>query len=210
MPHQTTRILIVDDHAVLARALGAWLGLVPSFKVVGYAADGRQGWELCAALRPEMALIDVRMGTCDGLLMAERIKKVLPATKVAILTGEVTPFITQRAIDIGVEGLLDKMMAPDVFRQALRTVALGGAVLSPAFQAIRDKKLSSAVAFHKILSPREQEVIQQLSRGRTDREISALFGITRDTVAVHRRNTRAKLGLHNDRELLAYAREWGL
>lgn len=210
MPRTSTQILIVDDHAVLARALGAWLSLQPSFKVVGYATDGRQGWQLCAALRPDLAMVDVQMDECDGLLMAARIKKELPATRVVVLTGLLTPYIAHRVLEIGADGLLDKLMAPRLFREAIRTVAAGGAVVSPAFQAIREKQLASAEAFHKVLSPREQAIVQHVSRGRSDTDIGTQLGITPDTVAAHRRNTRLKLGLHNDRELLAYAREWGL
>jgi DNA-binding NarL/FixJ family response regulator len=94
--------------------------------------------------------------------------------------------------------------------EAIRTVAKGGVFFSPVFQKVKQEWLSQPEAFQKILSDREQEVLRRVVAGWNDERIARQLDITATTVAVHRKHIRQKLELHNDRELVGYAREWGL
>ena len=105
---------------------------------------------------------------------------------------------------------MEKTLPPEMLVEAIRTVAKGGVFFSPMFQKMKQEWLAQPEAFQKILSDREQEVLRRVVAGWNDERIARQLDITATTVAVHRKHIRQKLELHNDRELVAYAREWGL
>jgi DNA-binding NarL/FixJ family response regulator len=210
MKNKPIRIVIVDDQTIYARTLGFWLGRKPGMEIAGYAADGQQGWQLCTVVRPDVALVDVDMPVHGGLVLTARLLEELPDIRVILMTGLVNPHTTWKALEAGVPGLLDKTMEPELLEEAVRLVADGGTFISPAFQAIKTEYLMRPEAFQKILSDREQAVLRLVAQGVSDDAIGTQLGITPSTVAFHRKKIRLKLGVHNDRDLLAYARQWGL
>ena len=205
-----TRIVIVDDHALLAEMLGAWIVRHPDLVLVGRAEDGVAGWDLCLALQPDLALVDVDLPRLDGLELAKRLRDKMPALRLLIMTGRMDPFTIWRVSQSGVQGYMEKNLPPERLLEAIRTVARGGEFYSPTFQKMKREWLSQPEAFQKILSDREQEVLRRVVAGWNDERIAKRLNITASTVEVHRKHIRQKLELHNDRELVAYAREWGL
>ncbi len=204
------RIAIVDDETLLAQSLGAWLDKEPGLRIEGYAESGNQGWDFCAATRPDLALVDVEMPDGDGLTLAKRLLDELPETRVIIMTGRVDPHTAWRAGQIGVHGLIDKTIKPETLCKVIRLVVGGQGFMSPAFKQLREDWLTQPEAFQKVLSNRELAVLQRVTEGRNDPIIASQLGISVETVACHRKSIRRKLEVHDDRSLVAYGRQWGI
>jgi DNA-binding NarL/FixJ family response regulator len=204
------RVVIIDDETLFAKALGSWLARDPGLKVVGFAETGNRGWELCALTRPDLALVDVEMSDGDGITLAKRLRDQLPDTRVLIMTGRVDAHTAWQAGQVGVQGLIDKTIDPEMLGGVIRVLVQGGRFLSPSFQKIREEWLMQPEAFQKVLTNRELAVLQRLTGGQSDLDISKELTISVDTVACHRKSLRRKLGVHDDRSLVAYGREWGI
>jgi DNA-binding NarL/FixJ family response regulator len=204
------RIVIVDDHALLAESLGAWIVRQPDLALAGRAEDGEAGWLLCLTLQPDLALVDIDLPKLDGLELVKRLLAKFPAMRLITMTGRMDPYTIWRVSQSGVHGYMEKTLPPEMLVQAIRTVANGGIFFSPVFQKVKQEWLSQPEAFQKILSDREQEVLRRVVAGWDDERIAKQLDIAAATVSVHRKHIRQKLELHNDRELVAYARVWGL
>ena len=204
------RLLLIEDETLFAKSLADWLSRNPGFEVVGVAGSGKQGWEFCLANQPEIVLLDVQMDDMDGLTLAQRLRKELPAIRVIIMTGRVDAYVAWRALQADVHGLLDKVIQPKVLAEAIRLVAAGERFISPAFQEVQSEWLSTPDAFQKVLTNRELEVLMRVTDGQTDQSIAEKLGISAETVAGHRKSMRKKLGMHDDRHLMAYGRQWGI
>jgi len=207
---KTIRIAIIDDETLFTKMLEAWLIKHASMSIVGSADGGHRGWELCTTERPDLALVDVEMAEGDGLNLAKRLLNELPPTRVIVMTGRVDPHTAWRAGQIGVHGLIDKTIEPEMLAKVIRLVAGGDFFLSPSFQRIREEWLMQPEAFQKVLTNRELVVLRHLTNGQSDQGISTGLGISAETVACHRKSIRGKLGLHDDRSLMAYGQEWGI
>lgn len=206
----STRVVIVDDETLFARALGMWLANDRDLKIEGYARSGNQGWEVCSRNHPDVALVDFEMEDGDGLSLARRLLDELPDTRVIMMTGRVDPHTAWKAGQIGVHGLVDKTIEPELLCQVIHLVRQGGGFVSPAFQQIRKEWLNQPEAFQKVLTNRELMVLHLVTEGRTDPDIGEQLGISPETVACHRKSMRKKLDVHDDRSLVAYGREWGI
>ncbi len=204
------RLAIIDDETLFSGPLAWWLRETPGFCVVGCAEGGRLGWELCLATRPEVALVDCVMDDGDGLSLAKRLRAELPGVKLIIMTGQLTPYAAWRAGQIGVAGLIDKAIKLEDLTAVIRIVAGGGEFVSPSFQQIRDDWLTKPESFQNVLTKRELTVLSGVAAGHSDVAIGTQLGISPETVACHRKAVRKKLGVHNDRSLVAYGLEWGL
>ena len=210
MGNRRTRVVIIDDHFMLAESLGAWIAKHPDLEFAGRAENGEAGRSLCVTVKPDLALVDVDMPKLDGLELAKRLVEELPALRLLTMTGRMDPYTIWRVSQSGVHGYVEKTLSPEKLIEAIRIVAEGGNFFSPLFQKIKQEWLSQPEAFQKILSEREQDVLQRVAAGWDDDRIAKQLDITLATVGVHRKNIRKKLELHNDRELIGYARMWGL
>ena len=210
MAQEPTRIVIVDDHALLADSLAAWISRQPDLALIGYAADGLAGLELCLKVKPDLALLDIELPKMDGLELVKQLLVKMPAIRLLAMSGRMDPYTIWRVSHCGVHGYVEKTLRPQVLMEAIRTIARGSVYFSPLCQEVKQEWLSQPEAFQKILSDREQEVLRRVVAGWDDENIGKHLGITATTVTVHRKHIRQKLELHNDRELVAYARRWGL
>lgn len=204
------RVVIIDDETLFAKVLGAWLARDPGLRVEGYAESGNQGWKLCLATHPDLALVDVEMADGEGITLAKRLMEELPETRVIIMTGRVDPHTAWRAGRAGVHGLIDKTIDPEVLGKVVHLLVEGGRFLSPAFQKIREGWLAEPEAFQKVLTNRELAVLHHVTEGQSDVDIGKHLDISAETVACHRKSIRRKLGVHDDRSLVAYGRAWGI
>jgi DNA-binding NarL/FixJ family response regulator len=204
------RIVIVEDQVLMAKALEAWLRREADFVLAGHAAEGEAGWALCQATRPDLVLLDIGMPGLDGLGLAQRLLAKLPETRILFMSGLIDPCTIWQVLQSGCHGYIEKTQHPTILLEAIRTVAAGARYFSPGFQAVKTEWLSQPEAFQKVLSEREQEVLGRVASGWDDERTAASLGITAATVGAHRKHMRQKLGLHNDRELMTYARRWGL
>jgi len=204
------KILIVDDACMLAEMLALALAREQNLLVVGSAQNAAQALTQAGQTLPDLVLLDIRMPGGSGLDLIEPLRAILPDLKIIMLSGYLDPYTVYRVVQAGVHGYVDKLSPLRLLVEAVHSVLAGQTSFSAGFTAIKALQLTSAEAFHKILSEREQQVLQLMGEGLSDDAIAQQRAISVYTVATHRQRIREKLALHSDRELLAYARRWGL
>ena len=204
------RVAIVEDELMMSGMLSAWISRFHDLQVVGCAADGEAGLKLCRSEQPDIALIDIRLPKLDGLDLIELLADGFPKMRLLAMSGLTDAYTIWRVTQSGVHGCVSKTQAPDSLIEAIRVVAAGNTFFGPVFSQVKHDWLSQPEAFQKILSEREQQILRGVAAGREDDVIGKELGISPSTVEAHRKHIRQKLGVHNDRGLLAYARRWGL
>jgi DNA-binding NarL/FixJ family response regulator len=193
------RLLVVDDHPVVRDGLTGMFDPEPGFEVVGEAGDGAQAVRMAEALRPDVILMDLRMPGTDGLAaITELARRGIPA-RVLVLTTYDTDADVLPAIEAGATGYLLKDAPPAELVRAVRAAARGEPVLAPSVAARLISRVRSPAADPAgPLSPREQEVLELVAAGSTNREAAAKLFISEATVKSHLVSVYEKLGV-NDR-----------
>lgn len=208
------RVLLVDDHALFRQGLAALFATREGWEVVGEAEDGLQALELVRKTRPDLVLMDIKMPGVDGLAATRAITTEMPETKVVMLTVSEEDEDLFAAIESGAQGYLLKSLEAEDFFGMLESLAAGEAVISPslAWRILSAMRESGAGARspEESLTPREQQVLEQLVQGATNREIAAALSISEHTVKFHLRNVLQKLHLKNRAQVVAYALRHGL
>jgi DNA-binding NarL/FixJ family response regulator len=205
-----TRIVIVEDELLLASMLGDLLARFRDLAVVGCAADGEAGWEICQATEPDLVLVDIELPKLDGLKLIQRLASQYPRMRLLSMSGLTDAYTIWGILQSGAHGYVDKTQEPHLLVEAVRAVARGNTFFGPTFSQVRQEWLARPEAFQKILSEREQQVLRGVVAGWDDERIGCEMGISASTIEVHRKRIRQKIGVHNDRGLLFYARQWGL
>jgi len=210
------RVLLADDHALFRGGVASLLATESDFDVVGQAADGRQAVEMARELMPDVILMDISMPVMDGLEATRRIKAELPYVKIVILTisdGERSLF---EAVKSGAQGYLLKMIEPQALCGTLRGVVRGEAPVSRVMAArlleefTRQARQTDPVAPAPELTVREREVLEQVTLGRSNKEIAAALAISENTVKNHLKNILEKLHLENRVQAATFALREGL
>jgi DNA-binding NarL/FixJ family response regulator len=210
------RVVVADDQPVICAGFSALLAAQPDIDVVGTAADGQRLVRLVDDLRPDVALVDIRMPVMDGIEATARIT-ARHRTRVLILTTfDLDQYVFQ-ALRAGASGFLLKDVTGERLVEAVRLVAEGSMLLGPTVTrrlvedfALRPPVPSSQVAADAGLSPREHEVMLQLARGRSNQEIAAELVISVETVKSHVAEVLRKLQLRDRVQVVVYAYERGL
>lgn len=194
------RVLIADDHAIVRHGLCALLGTEHGIEVVGEAKDGNEAVARTKQLAPDVVIMDIVMPRKDGVEATVEIRAAVPSTKIVVLTSFGTSDKISRAIEAGATGALMKTAEDRELLSAIRTVANGGRVISPAV-----RKLISTDPPAPELTPRQLEILQAMARGLTNKDIAKMFGIRTDGVNEHVLAILAKLGAANRTEAVAIA-----
>ncbi len=210
-----TRVLIVDDHAVVRQGLRTFLELQPDLEIVGEAADGAAAVAAAAAKKPDVVLMDLVMPVMDGVEATRRIRAELPEVRVIVLTsfaGEDKVFPALRA---GASGYLLKDVKPADLADTIRAVARGESRLAPDVQkqlvsGIAGSPAGAAAAATEPLTAREEDVLRCLARGRSNKEIAADLFIAEKTVKTHISSILAKLRLGDRTQAAVYAVKHGI
>lgn len=210
------RVVLVDDQHLVRAGLRALLERAPDITVVGEAADGAMGLAVVRAERPDVVLMDVRMPGTDGLTATRRIlaDPALAAVRVVVLTTFDDDEHLFEAIRAGAAGFLLKDTAPDALRDAVRTVAGGDALLSPAVT----RRVLAAAARSPVARPerlagltaREREVLAHVGAGRSNAEIGAVLHLSPDTARTYVSRLLTKLAARDRSQLVVIAYESGL
>ena len=205
------RILLVDDHPVVRDGLVAILSTQPDFAVVGEASNGREALAQAAALRPDVILLDLEMPRLDGVETLRRLRQLDTAAKVLLFTAYDSDERIVTAVQAGAQGYLLKGAPRQELFNAIRIVAGGGSLLQPlvASKLVRRASQPPPASFEP-LTPRELEVLQELARGRQNKEIAAKLVISERTVKFHVSAILAKLDAGNRTEAVAIAAQRGL
>ena len=194
------KVLIADDHAIVRHGLCALLNTEHGIEVVGEAKDGNEAVALAKQLAPDVVVMDIVMPRKDGVEATAEIRTAMPEAKIVVLTSFGTSDKISRAIEAGATGALMKTAEDRELLSAIRTVANGGRVISPAV-----RKLISTDPPAPELTPRQIEILQSMARGLTNRDIAGLYGIRTDGVNDHVLAILAKLGAANRTEAVAIA-----
>jgi DNA-binding NarL/FixJ family response regulator len=194
------RVLIADDHAIVRHGLCALLGTERGIEVVGEAKDGNEAVARTKQLAPDVVIMDIVMPRKDGVEATEEIRAAVPSAKIVVLTSFGTSDKISRAIEAGATGALMKTAEDRELLSAIRTVANGGRVISPAV-----RKLISTDPPAPELTPRQAEILQAMARGLTNKDIAKMFSIRTDGVNEHVLAILAKLGAANRTEAVATA-----
>lgn len=214
-----TRVIVVDDQALIRAAVRDLLDAADGIDVVGDAADGEQAVALAEALRPDVVVCDIRMPRMDGIEATRRIctDPALADTRVLILTTFEEDDYVVAALRAGASGFIGKGAEPEEIVHAVLAVDDGGALLSPAAtRALIEKyvRRGAPVAGEApsldVLTDREREVLRHIARGRSNDEIAASLFISPHTAKTHVKNTMLKLGAHDRAQLVIAAYESGL
>lgn len=192
---EAVRVLIVDDHPVVRAGLRAMLDSAPGHMVVGDSADGTGIEEVVARLRPDVVLMDLRMGSgVDGVEATRRITAMPDGPKVLILTVYDTDQDILRAIEAGATGYLLKDAPADTLLDAVQRAARGETVLAGP---VAGRLLGRMRSPEPALTARELEILEHLTTGRTNREIAVLLHLSEATVKSHVAHVYTKLGVDN-------------
>jgi len=208
-----TRLLLVDDHAVVREGYRRLLETRPDLQIVAEAASAREAQAQFRDHAPDVVVLDLRMPNVDGVEAARRIGRDLPGTAVLVLTMFDEDDLVADALAAGARGYLLKGEAGDELLRAIRTVCEGRSYLCPEVaatvaDALRDRPGVYAAAPR--LTARERQVLRLIAEGLTSVQIGDRLHIAASTVEVHRRNLMRKLDLHNVAELTRYAIHSGI
>jgi DNA-binding NarL/FixJ family response regulator len=216
----TLRIVLADDHAMFRSGLRAILGTQADFECVGEAADGRAAVAEVARLRPDVAILDVRMPKLDGIDATHSIlSDPANTTRVLVLTTFDTDRYVYRALSAGASGFLLKSLPPEELIAAVRIAARGDALVDPAVTrrlvarftaSIAPNETSHASADLDRLTTREKEVLLLLAAGLSNTEVGAHLFIGDETVKTHVSRILSKLGLRDRVQAVVYAHRHGL
>ena len=192
-------VLIVDDHPVVRRGLRVLLEVQDGIEVAGEAGDGATALALDAELAPDVILLDLKLPGMDGLAVLGELTARDSAARVLVLTSVTEPASASLAVRSGAAGMLYKDVDPDALVRAIRSVHDGHLLLAPeaAGNLVRSAGRPSPVAGLDALTSREREVLAELTKGRSNREIARALGVSEKTVKAHVSSVLAKLGVQD-------------
>ena len=222
-------LLVVDDHNLFRRGLVALLGQDPGLKVVGEAGDAAQAMRLAPALRPDVILLDNHLPGVTGVDAIRGLREVSPSSRVLMLTVSEDAQDLSMALRNGAQGYLLKTIDGDLLAQAIRRAAAGEPVVSPelmgklvaAFQSqgvpevdalespvpgkVHPEAAPGTAEQRTPLSPREEDVLREIARGSSNKEIARALDIAETTVKIHVQHILRKLGLSSRVQAAVYA-----
>ena len=207
---EPTRVLIVEDHRVVAEGLAALINDQNDMRVVGNVGTVADCVQAATDLDPDVVLLDFRLPDGTGPDAAAAIRTIRPAAKMIFLTREDTDAARFAAVQSGASAFLHKSRAAAEVVAAIRDVARGKMLITPRTIATLLAKRRSIDAQLERLTPREKEVLRLMAEGYPSRSIASDLGISYTTVRTHIRSLGAKLAVHSKLEAIVKARELGL
>jgi DNA-binding NarL/FixJ family response regulator len=204
------RVLIVEDHLVVAQGLAALINHQGDMTVVGEAGSVAECVSAAAELGPDVVLLDFRLPDGTGAEAATAIREIRPEAKLIFLTREDSDAARFAAVQSGASAFIHKSKAASEVVSAIRDVARGRMLITPRTIATLLTKRRGIEAQLQSLTPREKEVLRLIADGLSSRSVAAKMGISYTTVRTHIRSLGSKLGVHSKLEAIVKARELGL
>lgn len=195
-----TRILLVDDHALLRRGLADLISYEKDMTVIGEAGDGEAAFHAALDLKPDLVVMDLMMPVVDGVEATRRIKEALPDTRILVLTTFGTSADVARAVDAGASGAIMKDASTDEQLSAIREVATGGRVIAPEIKRYMDSNPTTPV-----FTQRQMQILEFVTQGLGNKEIANHLDISTDAVKQHLAAIFTKIGAANRSEAVSIA-----
>jgi two-component system, NarL family, nitrate/nitrite response regulator NarL len=222
--HPPVTLLVVDDHTLFRRGLIALLGQDAGLLVLGEAGDAAEALRLAPQLQPQVILLDNHLPGVMGVDAIRGLREVAPASRVLMLTVSEDAQDLSDALRNGAQGYLLKTIDGDLLAQAIRRAARGEPVVSPELMgklvaAFQSQGAPEAPTAHALavplqadpaggvapLSPREEDVLREIARGASNKEIARTLDIAETTVKIHVQHILRKLGLTSRVQAAVYA-----
>ena len=206
----TFRILVADDHPMFRLGLRSLLNSHEGWGVCGEATDGRDAVEKCRKLKPDLLILDICMPRLNGVDAARQILKSNPAQRILVVTDVNSEQVLRDCLKAGVQGWVFKSDGNEDLTAAVEELqhyksAYTGRVSDLISDRYRRHYATPATSKVCSLSPREREVLQLLSEGDTNKEISSKLHVSMKTAETHRNNIMRKVRHHTVAELVLYA-----
>ena len=201
------RILIADDHEVVRQGVRAVLEGQAGWVVCGEASSGREAVVKAVALQPDIVVLDVSMPELNGFEATRQIRRTVPA-KILILTMHESDQVVTEVLDAGAHGYVLKTDAGRTLVEAIRALLGRREFFTERVHVVADRRTGGRAAVKPgagRLTPRQREVVQLLTEGKSNKEIGVILGMTTKTAETHRAQILAKLRLHSMSELVRYA-----
>jgi two-component system, NarL family, response regulator LiaR len=202
---EPTRVMIVDDHAMVRSGLAAFLSVTDDCVLVGQAQSGAEALRLCGDAQPDVVLMDLVMPGMDGVATTRAIRDRFPTVRVIALTSFPEDRLIQEVLEAGAISYLLKNVSADELARAIRAAREGRSTLAPeAAQALIARVTQPKPRGHD-LSPREREVLALMVQGLRNPEIAQRLVVGRSTVKFHVSSILGKLGVQSRTEAVAIA-----
>jgi DNA-binding NarL/FixJ family response regulator len=205
-----TRVLIIEDHAMIAQGLKAALDDIDDFHVVGVATTVAEGERLAGSLGPDVVVLDYRLPDGEAPEAIVRLARTRPAARVLVLTAASDQRSVLRAIEAGAAGYLLKDQPLDDLVAGIRAVRDGSTAVSPAVLPELLARLRPVIDGPASLTPREIEVLQLLADGRSNAEVARRLHLSVNTVRNHVQSILNRLGAHSKLEAVSVAMREGI
>lgn len=204
------RIAIIEDQVMFRSALTVMVETKVKASVIGGFGSGHAFLEAYASLgKIDLVLLDIQLPGEDGITLAGRFTTLLPETKVILLSSVKEDYLLHKALQSGADGYVHKDDSMDALIGAIETVMQGGCYFGYTVQQLRRQMGHNPECFTKILTDKEQEVLELLGQGLSNEEAAPMLALSPETVQTHRRNIMRKLGLHSAMQLQSYALKRG-
>jgi DNA-binding NarL/FixJ family response regulator len=210
---KNVQILLADDHEIVRHGLRRLLETQPGWKICGEAGSGREAVEKTRQLKPDIVILDHSMPELSGAEAAREILKKMPQMEIVILTMHDSEQLLREVLEAGVHGYVLKSDAMCDMVAAVQALLDGKRYLSPGASGVALEGFlhpSPEVEPTDRLTPREREIVQHLTQGKSNKEVASALNISVKTVEAHRANIMHKLNLPSFAELVHYAIRTGI
>jgi DNA-binding NarL/FixJ family response regulator len=197
------RIFLADDHAMVVDAFRRLLE--HEFNIVGTASDGLELLNSAPDLHPDVVVVDLGLPLLNGVEAGRQLKKLLPETKILVVTVNEDPAVADAVLGEWASGYLLKKCSGSELVRALRELLTGRSYVTTMISGRSTDDLLPGAHGRKSLTPRQRQVLQLLAEGRSMKEAAYLLNLTTRTVAFHKYKIMASLGMHSNYELLKLA-----
>lgn len=200
------KIVLADDHPLTRAGIAEFLRREGSLELLGEAEDGLRAWQLIQDLKPDVALLDIRMPGLDGVSVAQKVKEANLPTATIMLTSYDAQQYVMASLRAGARGFVLKTVSPKELTAAIATVARGGLYLDPEVASVMGERDFDP----EQLSAREREVLVLAAKGLSSKEVAGKLFISERTVQTHLASIYDKLGSKNKTEALLLALKYGV
>ncbi len=207
-----TRIFVIEDQTVLRELVCRLIEDMPSMELIGSSGDGREGYESCLKLKPDLVVVDLMLPGLNGMEIVHQLKHHQPETRIMIFSGYSSRERVQTVLRSGVDGIIHKNASIEELEKGIQKVAAGESYMSSEIMTIlRDIMLfPDKTDTPDKLTAREREVLQLVAEGCTTKEIASRLNVSVKTADTHRSRIMQKLDIHDVAGLTRFAIQHGI